>query len=72
MRYKGSVTASQVRDFRGASVGRASKGPLITTGCSTKDAVREATRDGVPTIDLVDGDLLLDKLKELGLACRPG
>jgi len=66
-RYKGSVSASQVRDFRGAMVGRADKGLLITTGNFTKEAVREATRDGAPAIDLIDGDLLLDKMKELGL-----
>ena len=48
-------------------MGRADKGLLITTGNFTKDAVREATRDGAPAIDLIDGDLLLDKLKELGL-----
>jgi restriction system protein len=69
-KYKGSVTASQVRDFRGAMVGRADKGLLITTGNFTKDAVREATRDGAPAIDLIDGDLLLDKLKELGLGVQ--
>jgi restriction system protein len=40
---------------------------LITTGNFTKEAVREATRDGAPAIDLIDGDLLIDKLKELGL-----
>lgn len=66
-RYKGSVSASQVRDFRGAMVGRADKGLLITTGNFTKDAIREATRDGAPAIDLIDGDLLINKLKELGL-----
>jgi len=66
-RYRGSVGASQVRDFRGAMVGRADKGLLITTGNFTKDAVREATRDGAPAIDLIDGDLLIDKLQELGL-----
>lgn len=66
-RYRGSVTTSQVRDFRGAMVGRVDKGLLITTGNFTKDAMREATRDGAPAIDLIDGDLLLDKLKELGL-----
>lgn len=66
-RYSGSVGASQVRDFRGAMVGRADKGLLITTGNFTKDAVREATRDGAPAIDLIDGDLLIDKLKELSL-----
>jgi len=66
-RYSGAVAVSQVRDFRGAMVGRADKGLLITTGNFTKDAVREATRDGAPAIDLIDGDQLVDKLKELAL-----
>lgn len=69
-RYMGSVSVSQVRDFRGAMVGRADKGLLITTGNFTKDAVREATRDGAPAIDLIDGDLLIDKLKELNLGVK--
>jgi restriction system protein len=66
-RYQGSVTANHIRDFRGAMVGRADKGLFITTGNYTKDAMREATRDGAPAIDLIDGDQLIDKLKELGL-----
>jgi restriction system protein len=69
-RYRGSVSVSQVRDFRGAMVGRADKGLLITTGNFTRDAMREAVRDGAPAIDLIDGDLLLEKLKELGLGVR--
>lgn len=69
-RYRGAVSASQIRDFRGAMVGRADKGLLITTGNFTKDAVREATRDGAPAIDLVDGDQLVDKLKELSLGVQ--
>ena len=69
-RYQGSVSSSQVRDFRGAMVGRADKGLLITTGTFTKDATREATRDGAPVIDLIDGDILIDQLKasELGVS----
>jgi restriction system protein len=66
-RWQGAVSAAQVRDFRGAMVGRADKGLLITTGTFTKDAIREATRDGAPAIDLVDGEQFIDKLKELGL-----
>jgi restriction system protein len=66
-RYSGSVSAGQVRDFRGAMVGRADKGLLITTGNFSREAIREATRDGAPAIDLVDGDQLVDKLKDLGL-----
>jgi restriction system protein len=69
-RYKGSVTVSQVRDFRGAMVGRADKGLLITTGNFTKDATEEATRDGAPAIDLIDGELLINNLKELGLGIK--
>jgi restriction system protein len=69
-RYSGSVSASQVRDFRGAMVGRADKGLLITTGNFTKDAVKEATRDGAPAIDLIDGDQLINKLKELNLGVQ--
>lgn len=68
--YQGSVAVNQVRDFRGAMVGRADKGLLITTGNFTKDAVKEATRDGAPAIDLIDGDLLIEKLKELGLGVK--
>jgi restriction system protein len=66
-RWKGAVGAGQVRDFRGAMVGRADKGLLITTGAFTKEAVREATRDGAPAIDLVDGDQLVEMLKQLSL-----
>jgi restriction system protein len=69
-RYRGSIGASQVRDFRGAMVGRADKGLLITTGNFTKDAIREATRDGAPAIDLIDGDQLIEKLKELSLGIQ--
>lgn len=66
-RYKGSISAGQIRDFRGAMQGRADKGLFITTGSFTRDAAREATRDGAPPIDLIDGDLLCEKLKELRL-----
>jgi len=66
-RWKGAVGASVVRDFRGAMVGRADKGLIITTGNFTADARREATRDGAPAIDLVDGDTLTDLLKQYGL-----
>jgi restriction system protein len=39
----------------------------MTTGTFSRDAKAEATRDGAPPIDLVDGEELLDKLKELRL-----
>jgi restriction system protein len=66
-RYRGSVTPSQIRDFRGAMQGRADKGLVITTGTFTKEAIKEATRDGAPPIDLINGELLCDKLRELRL-----
>ncbi|MDE2686842.1 MAG: restriction endonuclease [Chloroflexota bacterium] len=66
-RYSNNVGVSVIRDFRGAMQGRAEKGLIITTGNFTQEAQREATRDGAPPIDLIDGELLLDKLKELGL-----
>ena len=47
--------------------GRADKGLVITTGTFTREAVKEATRDGAPPIDLIDGEILCDKLKELKL-----
>ncbi|RYE28740.1 MAG: restriction endonuclease [Sphingobacteriaceae bacterium] len=66
-RYRGSVSPSQVRDFRGAMQGRADKGLIITTGTFTREAIKEATRDGAPPIDLIDGELLCEKMKELKL-----
>jgi restriction system protein len=69
-RYKGSVGADKVRDFRGAMAGRGDKGLLITTGTFTREARSEATRDGAPPIDLIDGDRLCDLLKELQLGVR--
>jgi restriction system protein len=66
-RYKGSVSAGAVRDFRGAMAGRGEKGLLITTGTFTREATAEATRDGAPPIELIDGDRLCDLLKEFSL-----
>lgn len=48
-------------------VGRADKGLVITTGTFTREAVREATRDGASPIDLIDGDDLVEMLKKLRL-----
>lgn len=69
-KYKGSVGAPELRDFRGATVGRADRGMFITTGSFTKAAIEEANRDGAAPIDLVDGDQLADKLKELELGVK--
>jgi restriction system protein len=66
-RWKDAVSASVIRDFRGAMIGRADKGLVITTGRFTADAQKEAVRDGAPAIDLVDGETLCELLKTLRL-----
>ena len=70
-RYAKSVAPSQVRDFRGAMSGRADKGIIITTGAFTAEAKREATRDGAPPIELIDGEKLIDMLERFELGLRP-
>ena len=66
-RYQGSVSSSVIRDFRGAMSGRADKGLILTTGSFTREAKREATRDGATPIDLIDGNEFAERLKELNL-----
>lgn len=69
-RYRGSVGSGAVRDFRGAMAGRGDKGLLVTTGTFTGDAKAEATRDGAPPIDLIDGLRLCELLKEYDLGVK--
>jgi len=66
-RWQNSVSASEIRDFRGALQGRADKGLFVTTGSFTRDAIKEASRDGATPIDLLDGEALVNKIKELKL-----
>ncbi len=66
-RYQGSVSSSVIRDFRGAMSGRADKGLIMTTGSFTREAKKEAQRDGATPIDLIDGNDFAEKLKELNL-----
>jgi restriction system protein len=70
-RYSGSVGPDKVRDFRGAMQGRADKGIILTTGTFTQAAREESVRDGVPPIELVNGEKLLDMLEELQLGVTP-
>lgn len=62
-RYKDKVAAPVIRDFRGAMVGRADKGIILTTGTFTREAKAEALRDGAPPLDLIDGDEFVQMLK---------
>jgi restriction system protein len=43
---------------------RTDKGLIITTGTFSSEAKREATRDGAPPIELIDGDYLCELLKQ--------
>lgn len=70
-RYQDSVGPGVVRDFRGAMMGRADKGIILTTGTFTSEARKEAVRDGAPPIELVDGERLLDMFEELELGLKP-
>jgi len=70
-RYAGSVGPEKVRDFRGAMAGRTDKGIIITTGNFSQSAASEAARDGVPPIELVDSDSLVDLLEKLELGLIP-
>lgn len=67
---KRAITAHNIRDFRGAMAGRTDKGLFITTSTFTRDAQKEATRDGAPPIDLINGEQLMDKLKELKMGIK--
>ena len=70
-RYKGTVSRAQVGDFRNAMIGRAEKGIILTTGTFSEDAKREASRDGAPPIELIDGEKLVSLFEKIGLGVKP-
>jgi restriction system protein len=69
-RWQGTVGPKEIRDFRGGMVGRSDKGLFMTTGSFTRGAQEEATRDGAPPIDLIDGERLAELLKDLHLGVK--
>jgi restriction system protein len=70
-RYKGTVSRAQVGDFRNAMIGRAEKGIILTTGTFSEDAKREATRDGAPPIELINGRKLVELFEAVQLGLKP-
>jgi restriction system protein len=70
-RYKETVAPHHVRDFRGAMQGRAEKGLILTTGRFTSEARKEANRDGVPPIELIDGERLVTLFEKYELGLKP-
>lgn len=63
-RYSGSVSAGDIRDFRGSLTTDIEKGVFITTGRFTRAAKEEASNAGKQQIDLIDGDEFINKLIE--------
>ena len=66
-RVAGTISPRVVRDFRGAIGGSAAKGIIFTTGRFSRNAQEEAQKVGTTPIALIDGELLTQKMKELGL-----
>jgi restriction system protein len=69
-KYKEVVSRSTVGEFRNAFLGRAEKGVFITTRRFTADAEAEAARDGVPPIELINGERLVELFEEAKLGVR--
>ncbi len=69
-RFKGSVSAGDIRDFRGSLTTDIEKGVLITTGSFTKAAREEASNAGKQQIDLMDGEEFISKLIEYRLGVK--
>jgi restriction system protein len=70
-RYKGTVSRAQIGDFRNAMIGRADKGIILTTGTFSEDAKREASREGAPPIELIDGKKLVELFEKVELGVKP-
>lgn len=66
-RYAGSVSAGDIRDFRGSLTTDIEKGIFITTGTFTRAAREEASNAGKQQIDLIDGTEFIEKLIEYRL-----
>lgn len=66
-RFAGSVSAGDIRDFRGSLTTDIEKGVFITTGTFTKAAREEASKSGKQQIDLIDGEEFINMLIEYRL-----
>lgn len=69
-RYKGAVSAGDIRDFRGSLTTNIEKGVFITTGTFTKAAKEEASNPGKQQIDLIDGDEFINKIAQYGIGVK--
>lgn len=66
---KTPVSRPHIADFRNSLMGRADKGIFLSTSYFTADAIKEANREGVPAIELIDAEKLISLIEsnELGL-----
>ena len=70
-RWQGKVSSPEIDKFRGAmDKFRADYGIFITNSSFTKDAI-EASREGTHMITLIDGDKLVDLIKEHEVYVKP-
>jgi restriction system protein len=70
-RWTNAVGSEVIDSFRGAMAGRADKGLILTTGTFTSPAQKNAVRDGVLPIELIDGQALVSLLEERQLGLVP-
>lgn len=70
-RYSGAVGAAAIRDFRGALSSDIERALFITTGTFSKPAIEEAAKEGKRHIDLLDGEELIQRMKEAGVGIKP-
>jgi restriction system protein len=66
-RWKRAVGSEEMRNFRGAMIGRAEHALFVTTSSFTSNAKDEAIRAGAPPIDMIDGERLCDFLRDFSL-----
>jgi restriction system protein len=69
-RYKDTVGPDVVQKLRGAMPSNVDRGLVVTTGRFTQGAVKEAMREDRHPVELIDGEMLVDKLKELSLGVK--
>lgn len=68
---KNPVQRQHIAEFRNSLIGRADKGIFITTSYFTADAIREASREGAQSIELVDSEKLVELIEENELGLEP-
>ena len=66
-----SVGSSEIREFHGAMLNRATRGIFFTTSTFSRDAKEEAVKDPRHKIVMVDRDMLVDLMQQMNVGVRP-